>query len=126
MRDAKTLRDHNGTIPGTEEVRGVAASARVASADSARRAIGFTLPAYTRGVPTTAVCTVLPPQSPRLYARNGDVTALGLLPADVFVCGVAITRNVTTSIHPVVNIHAYRRKCEFGEGRRTKASSKAG
>ena len=94
VRDAKTSRDHTGTIPGTEEARSVAAYARVASADLARRAIGFIRPAYTRGLPTTAVCTVSPPQShpttavctvsppqsPRLYARNGDVTAL--LPSD--------------------------------------------
>ena len=90
VRDAKTSRDHTGTIPGTEEARGVAAYARVASADLSKRAIGFKRPAYTRGLPTTAVCsvspsqsiptsavcTVSPPQSPRLDARNGDITAL--------------------------------------------------
>ena len=70
-----------------------------------------------RGVSQTLpVCTVSPPpQSPRLYARNCDVTALGLLSADVFECGGAIIRDATTSIYPVIGIHAYRRKCEFGE-----------
>ena len=46
-------RDHTGTIPGAEEVCGVAVYARVASADLAGRAIGFTRPAYTRGLLTT-------------------------------------------------------------------------
>ena len=48
--------------------------------------------------------------------RFRDVTALGRLCADVFECWGAITRNVDTSIHRVVGIHSYRRKCEFGEG----------
>ena len=45
VRDAETKGNHTGTIPGTEEARSVAAYARVASADLAGRAIGFTRPA---------------------------------------------------------------------------------
>ena len=118
VRDAKTSRDHTETIPGAEEARGVAAYARVASADLARRVIGVTRPAHMLVSQPLPVCTVSPPQSPRLYARNGDVTALGLLSADVFECGVAITRCVTNSINPVVGIHAYRRKRVWGGYRR--------
>ena len=54
VRDAETSHDHTGTIPGAEEARGAAAYARVASAELAGRVIGFTHPAYTRGLPTTA------------------------------------------------------------------------
>ena len=92
-RYAKTSRDHTGTIPGTEEARGVAAYARVASADLGRRAIGFILP--TRGASQPLLYAPFHPRSlsrpllfapfrlhslPRLYTRNGDVTAL--LPSD--------------------------------------------
>ena len=42
VRDANTSRDHTGTIPGAEDVRGVATYARVASADRAGRAIRVT------------------------------------------------------------------------------------
>ena len=115
MRDAETASDHTGTIPGAEETRGVVAYARVASADLARRAIGSTRPAFTRGLPTTACMhrfiSAVSTSIRRLF------TTLGLLSADIFECGGALTtRDVTASVHPVVRIHAYRRKCEFGEG----------
>ena len=64
MRDAKTKRDHIGTISGDEEARHVAAYARVAYADRAGRAISLTLSAYTWGLPTIAcICIVSPRQS---------------------------------------------------------------
>ena len=79
VKNAEISRDHTGTIPSAEEARGVAAYSRVASVDLVGRAIGFTRPAYTWVSQPLLVCTVSPPQSPRLYARNCDVTALGLL-----------------------------------------------
>ena len=114
MRDSsETSRDHTGIIPGAEEARGVAVYARVASADRAGRAIGVTRPAYTRGLPITA-CMHRSTSAVSTSIRAFDVTALGPLSADVFECGVAITRDVITSIHPVVGIHACRKKCSLG------------
>ena len=34
----------------------------------------------------------------------------------ILECWGEIARDVTPSIHPVVRIHTYRRKCKFGEG----------